>query len=140
MAHFSLECFTSLVVLVHCHPNFKLQVLGYLLPMLSSTSYEFFSITQNADEFSMFIPISYAEKLVQELGHIVTIMPNKYKVLRMYQDSHKIDEYGVVKELSSFFTEKNIPILYINSFNNNYVLYPEHLDHLLQFDENWIEF
>jgi len=51
-------------------------------------------------------------------------MPETYQALRVYQNDHGINELGVVSKLAKFFSDAEVSILYVNSFNNNFILVP----------------
>jgi hypothetical protein len=122
---FCYEEVSTKVTLFNIDLEYKQQIIGYLLPIILSSA--FYSITQSEDEFSFFIDVEQAEIIQNALKklHIgYNHMPEVYQIIRLYEDSHKINEHGIVAQISDYFAKQNIPILYINSFNNNFVLYP----------------
>ena len=48
-----------------------------------------------------------------------------YKVINIYEDIPGIDHVGIIHNISKLFLEKNIPILYINTFGHNIILVSE---------------
>ena len=48
-----------------------------------------------------------------------------YNVINIYEDIPGIDHVGIINNISSLFMEKNIPILYINTYGHNIVLVSE---------------
>lgn len=76
---------------------------------------KFFSLTCSEDEISLFIETKYKPKLEE-------IKDENYIVIRIYDFSDGIDNIGIVSKLSTILSSNNVPILYINSFNNNYIL------------------
>jgi hypothetical protein len=122
---FCYEEVSTKVTLFNIDLEYKQQIIGYLLPIILSSA--FYSITQSDDEFSFFIDIEQAETIKNALKKLrigYNHMPEVYQIIRLYEDSHKINEHGIVAQISDYFAKQNIPILYINSFNNNFVLYP----------------
>jgi len=51
----------------------------------------------------------------------------EYCVLKVFQTNHQISELGIVNQFSSIFKDLEIPILYINSFSNNFILIPDYM-------------
>lgn len=119
--NFSLELIPTRVNLYNTHPSNKSKIIGYLLPIFYDN--EFYCISQCDQELSMIIPHKYHETF-RNLPSM-NCMEDTFIVLRIFQDTHQINEHGIVNKISKIFTDKDIPILYINSFNNNYVLIPE---------------
>ena len=58
-------------------------------------------------------------------------------VIKVNHYCHQINDVGVVREISDFFNTINIPIIYINSFNNNYILIDS--EYLPTFEKTLIE-
>ena len=48
-----------------------------------------------------------------------------YNVINIYEDIPGIDHVGIIHNISKLFLEKNIPILYINTFGHNIILVSE---------------
>ena len=91
----------------------------------------FISYTKSGDEVSIIIDRHSLD--ISELGHIgaINIEPTIYKVLQIFENYSGIDHIGIVSKLSKIFFENNIPILYINSYNYNYILYPTLFDKIV---------
>lgn len=117
---FNMDVLDDEIGLYTLHPMHKQTVLGYLLPMLLSD--DFFSITQSSDELSLMISVKYGRQIEKLYG--CQSMPETYQALRVYQTDHGINELGVVSKLAKFFSNNGISILYVNSFNNNFILVP----------------
>ncbi len=130
---FSLELLKDTVYLYSFPPEYKLEILGKLLPVLLGTS--FFHILQSDSEFSLFISPEYDKSIQQHMWMSRT--HDEYCILRIYQTENAINEYGIVYKLSKHFFDKRIPILYNNSYNNNYIFVPK--KHLSELDD-WIEY
>ena len=118
---YSLELLNDTIFLYQVHIQFKNRVLGVILPLLWQD--DFFSITQSNQEFSFFLSSKHDHTISSQLN-IVQKMEQEYKVLKLYQVNHQIDELGVVAQFASTFQKMDIPILYINSFASNFILIP----------------
>ena len=138
--NFYLELLNDTVYLYSFDISYKKSILGALLPILLDD--KFFSMTQSEKEFSLFVSTKLTDVISElnsfndtiiRINHVV----DEYSVLRIYQDTHNINEHGIVFRLSKIFYEKNIPILYVNSYSNNYVLIPTTA--IKELDE-WIEY
>jgi hypothetical protein len=46
-------------------------------------------------------------------------------VIQIHENSSGMDHVGIINRISGILTKNNIPILYINTFNNNYILVKE---------------
>lgn len=56
------------------------------------------------------------------------VNPHVFRVFEFHEGNSGIDHCGIVQTLSKLFSERGIEILYINSFNKNFILVKE--DHL----------
>ena len=80
----------------------------------------FMSLTISPDEISYILDEKYISLF--ESSEII-IDRNKYNVYQLFNiDSNEIEYIGIVNKISSIFKEREVPILYINSFNNNFIL------------------
>jgi hypothetical protein len=59
------------------------------------------------------------------LSKICISDPRKYSVINIYEDIPGIDHVGIIYQISRLFLEKNIPILYINTYGHNLILVSE---------------
>ena len=136
LEHFYLELLNDKVYLYSFDITYKNSILSSLLPVLLNDT--FFSITQSENEFSLFLSTKSTD-IINELNNygFINHINDEYSVLRIYQDTHNINEHGIVYRLSKIFYEKNIPILYVNSYNNNYIIIPTSA--IKELDE-WIEY
>ncbi len=118
LENFYLELLPDKVYLYSFDINYKKNILSLLLPVLLNDT--FFSMTQSEKEFSLFLSSSSVD-IINELNNcgFVNHIDDEYSVLRIYQDTHNINEHGVVYKLSKLFFEKGVPILYVNSYSNN---------------------
>jgi hypothetical protein len=122
------------VFLLKADVRHKSYILGSMLPILWNN--EFISLTIEGNELSMFLSTKYKEliKETEKNGFQFTKVYNEeldqiqeYSVLKVFQSTHQISESGIVNHFSSMFKNLDIPILYINSFSNNYILIPREL-------------
>lgn len=79
----------------------------------------FFSYTCSDDEVSLFIDSKC------EIKNINYSVMQGYRIIKMYDTVDNIDQIGIVSKISTIMKEANIPILYVNSFNENYILVEE---------------
>jgi hypothetical protein len=118
--NYNLEILNSIIALVYIPKNLFHQYLVYLLKdVILDEEGIFYSLTVNEDEISLFID---QEKIKIKEGMIID--PN-YKIIRIYDNSDGLGNVGIVSKLSSLMSKNNIPILYVNSYNNNYILIKE---------------
>ena len=117
-----LELLDDKIKLYRFHPELFGEILGYILPLLTSTK-EFFSITKDNKEYSLFIPANIGAKL--EHLSFVCLSSDVYCVLKLFTEDHQINESGVVNKITQLFASHDVPILFINSYSQNFVLFPE---------------
>jgi len=129
---YSFELLKESVSLYSCSNYCREVFLGRCLPIFWSS--EFISFTQHEKEISIFVSSKF-DDYFKNLP--VTKMEDEYRVLKVYQTNHGIEELGIVAQFAKIFMDMEIPILYVNSFSNNYILLPaSHLEKL----EGMIEF
>jgi hypothetical protein len=56
------------------------------------------------------------------LSKICVSDPRYYSVIDIYEDIPGIDHVGIIYKISKLFLEKNIPILYINTYGHNLII------------------
>lgn len=111
----------DVVLLTLAFNNYDI-LYGLMKCMFFSKS-NFISYTKTDTDISVFIDNETFKQNVSSLDNNNMYDPNNlYSVLQIYEFLSGIDHIGVVKKISSILANKNIPILYINSANNNYVL------------------
>lgn len=96
----------------------------YLTPLLfyEESSPEFIHFHKNQNDGEMSILLS--EDACQQLSHLFDWEnTRKYNCACILNTYEYIDDTGLVKQLSTAFGEKNIPILYITTLNNNFILF-----------------
>jgi hypothetical protein len=84
----------------------------------------FISFTQNENESSLIVTESYIKKYFFEhkINHDCCIYGKKYYVFKMIEYSTEIGKVGIVNSLSKIMADNNISILYITTYNNDYIL------------------
>lgn len=116
-------------VKIACIPE-KLErnILLEIFKLFLDNRTRFISYTKSCEEVSIILD-DYSMD-ISDLGNIdtINIEPTIYKVLQIFECSSGIDHVGIVASLSKFFSGNHIPILYLNTYNNNYILYPESLE------------
>ena len=104
---------------------------------------DFISYIKTQDECSLFISKnllhSYFSESEKELINYLKEQ-KKYISFKFYEKNTGISQVGIVNKISEVFSEINIPIIYVNSYENNYILmesyYKEHaINTLLQYDD-----
>jgi hypothetical protein len=118
MSQLNLHPLDNYINLYHFNIRYKKDILLIILQYLLPNKDIFFSLTINDDEISI-ICDSFIENYIQGIEHIVL---KNYKCIRISDDYDNINYVGIVKKISTLLTEINIPILYINSFNNNFII------------------
>ncbi len=119
LTDYNIEILDQPIKIYYFNPKNKKELLGHIIPILYEDS--FFNITQSNDEISLFVSSNINLSCVPEL-----VSDNKeYNVIKINYSYHQIDDIGVVHEISKIFNSLKIPILYINSFNNNFILIPK---------------
>ena len=85
-----------------------------------SDSDTFYNINEGDDEFSLVIdrklePLYKNNKFIKK-------DPDVYKVIQVHQNKSGINNIGIVTQISTLFTDINIPILYFNTYKYNFVV------------------
>lgn len=109
--------------------NYKINF--YELINLVLIKNKFCSFTKSEKEVSLIIDKESYELNKFKKGYIKLNI--KYKALQFYEEGSGVQHIGIVNKISSIFTTHKIPILYINTFNNNYVIIEDKdLDKVIQ--------
>jgi hypothetical protein len=117
------EILSNNINLYSFHLDDKKNILLTLLELTLLEKNIFMSYTNNDTELSIFcdqILDKYIDKNIY-----YTVLKN-YRCIRIYDTTDNINNIGIVSKISTLLKENNIPILYINSFNNNYILFEHH--------------
>jgi hypothetical protein len=113
-----LELLPNDISLYYIDINYKKDILFSLIQYLIPKKDLFLSLTINEKEISI-ICDSYIDQYF-ETQDIIT--KKNYKCIKIYDDCDNIQQIGIVKKISTILTNIKIPILYINSFNNNFII------------------
>jgi hypothetical protein len=118
--NFNFEILEEKISLLY-FPKYSYDEVMYsiLKSVLFNPNNIFFSLTCNEDEISLFIDSRYEPK--NNYGTI----DKGYRVIRIYDNYDGVENIGIVSKISGLLSEKQIPILYVNSYNNNYILIKE---------------
>ena len=100
----------------------KRKVLSLLLQFLATEDDVFYNISEGDHELSIVADVSF-EKYIKQLPCVY--YPDTYRVIQIHEGCSGIDHIGIVSEISSLFADINISILYINTYNNNFILIKE---------------
>jgi hypothetical protein len=98
--------------------NYKKDIILVLIQYLLPNKDIFLSMTINDNEISL-ICDSFIEEYIKDINYIVL---KNYNCIKICDDFDNINYVGIVKHISNLLAQINIPILYINSFNNNYII------------------
>ena len=85
----------------------------------------FVSYTISEDEISLFLDERLLTNLTDSMKNMIHIDKTKYKVIQIHECSSGISHIGIVHKISCILSKRDIPILYINTYNNNFVLVKE---------------
>lgn len=115
-----LDC--DIILISQNYNNYK--ITHGLMKALFFSECEFVSFTKSNDELSIFMDKkSFDENILPIVNKDSFCKEYElFRVLKIYNVYCGIDEIGVVKNISSFFSDNDISILYINSKNHNYIL------------------
>lgn len=124
------------VKIIMVNKNEKRKVLSLLLQCLACEDNVFYNISEGDDELSIIVDTRF-EKYIKQLPCVY--YPDTYRVIQIHENCSGIDHIGIVSEISSLFADINISILYINTYNNNFILikgsdYNKGIDALVSID------
>ena len=87
------------------------------------------SISFLENEITLYVNVLDGNEAVhQVLRTMCTHDPRIYHVIDIHEDIPGIDHIGIIYRISKRFVEKEIPILYLNTYGHNLVLISE--DHM----------
>ncbi len=81
----------------------------------------FYSQTESKEELSLFIDQRASKDFLHDEVNIIY----NYRLIQIYEQNSGIENIGIAKKISSVFADNKISIIYINTFNNNFILIPE---------------
>lgn len=99
-----------------------------LTKLLINNSCKFITYTKSVSEVSIIIEESYLKNFSDK----VVVDPVDYNILQIYENTSGCGHIGIVSHISNLFSQNSIPILYLNTFNNNYILYPSELNYKIR--------
>lgn len=122
MNDFSVVEHNNKISIVKIPSQDKILILYPLIQHIFYNKYEnpFISFTETSDETSLFVD--------QEFFDSVHNLPNNYsrkdnyRLLQIHENDHGIDHIGIVAKIATTFAKNDISILYVNSYNNNFIL------------------
>jgi hypothetical protein len=86
-------------------------------------------ITLLQDEITFYMYVKSDDNINTEnhllLRRITTHDPRLYHVFDIHEDIPGIDHVGIIHNISRYFLEKQIPILYVNTYGHNLILVSE---------------
>ena len=91
-------------------------------------TYKFFSFTVCDDEISVFLDQNIVDRFINKNDHTYqypNAVDRDYRAIRVYDSIDGVSHIGIVSKISTILATCNIPILYVNSYNNNYILVPD---------------
>lgn len=122
MNNFTLEALNLEVKLIYIN-TLKFNDFFQNLLKIQLENKKFLSITYSQDEISIIIDKNVYERIFsEEKNENYNVDPKTYNVIQIYEDCSGINHIGIVQKISSIFSENEIPILYINTFNNNFII------------------
>lgn len=120
--NFNFECLDVKVAVIYFNKQYYDTVIYHILKdVIFNDDINFFSLTFNTDEISLFVD----ERFVPNIKDINYTIDKNYRVIRVYDYNDGIQNVGIVSKLSSLLSSSDIPLLYVNSYNNNYILLKE---------------
>ena len=125
MNKFSVEILEEKVKLYTCsREEYKNIILKYKLYNID----DILCHTQLKDEVTIYYIVKNTEENKTNnyiLSKLCVSDQRLYNVINVYEDIPGIDHVGIIYNISKLFLEKNIPILYINTFGHNIILVSE---------------
>lgn len=113
--------------------NIRDQVIFHMIKSLffytQDYKNKFINYSQTKSEVSMFLDKGSLDRFLHGLSTEAKELMNTddecYKVFEIFTDFNDLHTPGVTSSISSKFAEKNIPIIYSNSFNSSFILISE---------------
>lgn len=123
MERFSVSILPCSVRLYTCSPHVFRQIL---LPFSClDWGQDVLTLTVLEGEVTFYVYDRPDEGKNQEahtvLRRFTTADPRRYLVYDLHEDIPGIDHVGIIHHISGLFLERNIPILYVNTFGHNLV-------------------
>lgn len=122
MNNFTLDALDIEVKLVYINAS-KFNEYFQNLLKIQLEDKKFLSITYSQEEISVIVDKNSHQKFfTEEKTDHYKVDPKTYNVIQIYEGCSGINHIGIVQKISSIFSEIEIPILYINTFNNNFII------------------
>jgi hypothetical protein len=114
---------TNKISIISIPKNEKIYYLYALTKCIffNKHSSSFISFTENDDETSLFIDEKSLKYLPDNISLNLSRKDN-FRLIQIRENDHGIDHIGIVSKIATLFTNNAISILYINSYNNNFIL------------------
>lgn len=130
--NFYVELLDNIVTILSINKKASKKYLSELLELtfMNKNKDKFFTITNSEKELSIICSwelFNNVKKTIDEYDYICC--DNKYNIYQFHEGGTGLEHTGIVKKLSNIFSSENIPIIYINSFNNNFILIEEKYKH-----------
>ncbi len=126
---FNLEVLPINICLLYFNKSEYTKVIYMLMKeVIFQDNYNFFSLTICDDEISVFLDQHIVDKFTEKNSkfyHQPNAVDRDYRAIRVYDSIDGVSHIGIVSKISTLLAESNIPILYVNSYNNNYILVPD---------------
>lgn len=104
-------------------------MLKYIFMSNNNYKNRFINLIDTQQELSLILDKNifniFMSKIPEKCKNFINYDKTTFKILEIYTLENEIYVPGTTSYISSIMAENNIPILYINSFNNNYILIPE---------------
>lgn len=128
MTDFSISLLPNEVVIMNITKNSRYKLLQPILELtlLRKEKNHFYSITSTDNELSIITDKSIFDEVVindtMELYYDFISMTKTYRIMQFYEGVSGISHTGIVERISKMFNKVNVPIIYINTYNNNFIL------------------
>jgi hypothetical protein len=137
---FHLEILPELICLLFYNKHEYDKVSFMLMKeVIFMNTFSFFSLTICEDEISIFLDQNIVNNFItknkKEIDCDIKFyqepiaVDRDYRAIRVFDSMDGVSHIGIVSKISTLLSKSDIPILYVNSYNNNYVLVPDkHLE------------
>lgn len=121
MEDFNIIEYDTRVSLVLINNDQRERVFYDLLKTIFFSKPKFYSLTESEQEISLFID----QNCLQPLEKYGFSAIHNYRFIQICESNPGIDHVGIVSKISTILAQSNIPILYVNTYNNNFILIKE---------------
>ena len=127
MNEFSIEKIESKIILLHIEKYALSKIFYFLVNSMFYNHGKFISYTVSENEISLFIDEELINDHLMIINNTIGIYQDtrKYSILQIYENCSGISHIGIVAKISKLFSKNKIPIIYINTYNNNFILIHE---------------